>query len=243
LNPSQAQIDQAEQAYASGDFARAISICDQLLSHMGKNDNLLNLKAMACLYNGQPEAAENTIRRVLKLNPRSAGFHLNASRIYYHLSRNRSVKHHAQSAIRLAPREAPVLYQAALLHRDCNDHTQALRIVNRCLHLQPDMSEAWQLKGSILTDIGDLPAAKEALEKAVSLSPGNVRALSTLIKLRRDDLSDVQTVQMLEQARHSAANVSDRATVTLHWQICIAAKTSMTQRLNSTAKPMTSLRD
>lgn len=214
VNPSQALISQAEQAYASGDFARAISLCDQLLSRMSRNDNLLNLKAMACLFNGQPEAAENTIRRVLKLNPRSAGFQLNAGRIYFHLSRIRSVKHHAQNAIRLAPREAIVLYQAALLHRDCKDHTQALRIVNCCLQLQPDMSEAWRLKGTMLTDIGDLPAAKEALEKAVSLSPGNVRALSNLIKLRRDDLSDVQTVQMLEQARHSAANISDRATVT-----------------------------
>ena len=204
----------AKQAYAQGNYAQAISNCDQLLARMGKRDDLLNLKALSCLALGRLEDAEESINHALKLNPRMAGMHLNAGRIYHHLSRNKLVRRHAREAVRQAPRDPAVLYQAALLYRDCADHEQALRLIDRCLAVQPDLSHGWQLKGSILTDVGDFEAAQEAFEKSVSLSPGNARALSNLIKIRRDRLANTQTVAWLEHIRAGAASVSDRGTAT-----------------------------
>lgn len=204
----------AKQAYARGDYVQAIKQCDQLLAQTGKRDDLLNLKALSCLALGQLENAEGAIRLALKLNPRMAGMHLNAGRIYHSLSNNKLVRRHARAAIQQSPREPAVLYQAALLYRDCGDHEQALRVIDRCLTIQPGLSHGWQLKGSILTDLGDFEAARTALEKSVSLPPGNVRALSVLTKIRRDSLADTQTVALLERIRTRAVSASDRGTAT-----------------------------
>jgi len=151
------------------------------------------------------------MRQALKLNPRIAGMQLNAAGIYKALSLNKQVKRHAMEAVRLAPRDAAVLYQAALSCRDIGDYTQALRIIDRCLQLQPGFSHGWHLKGSALIDLGKLQAAQTALEKASELEPGNVRALSALVKLRGDRLGDSKTVAPLEQARSTAASNIDRA--------------------------------
>ena len=204
----------AKQAFSKGNYAQAIKKCDQLLARMGKRDDLLNLKALSLLALGQLEEAETAILQALKLNPRVAGMHLNAGQIYQRLSRNKLVRRHAREAIQLATRDPVILYQAALLYRDCGDHDQALRVIDRCLEIQPKMSGAWHLKGSILTDIGDFEAAQAALEKSVSLPPGNVRALSVLIKIRRDSLADTQTVVLLERIRSNTTSTSDRGTAT-----------------------------
>ncbi len=204
----------AKQAYAQGQYQQAASACEQLLTRLGKRDDLLNLKALSCLALGHLEDAEESIRQALKLNPRVAGMHLNAGRIYLGLARNKLVKRHTREGVRLASRDPAVLYQAALLYRDCNDYEQALRHIERCLMIQPDLSHGWQLKGSILTDIGDFEAARQAFEKSVSLPPGNVRALSTLVRIRGDRLADTHTVAALERLRFGAESLSDRGTAT-----------------------------
>lgn len=204
----------AKQAYASGEYADAISVCDRLVAHLGLRDDVLNIKALALLASGQIEAAETSMRQALKLNPRIAGMQLNAAGIYKALSLNKQVKRHAMEAVRLAPRDAAVLYQAALLCRDIGDYTQALRIIDRCLQLQPGFSHGWHLKGSALMDLGKLQAAQAALEKATALAPGNVRALSALVNLRGDRLDDSKTVALLEHARSTAVSNIDRASAT-----------------------------
>ena len=201
----------AKQAYSRGMYGQAVGLCDQLLSRLGLRDDLLNIKAVSLLALGQVEAAEAAMRKALKLNPRVAGMHLNAAGIYKALSQNKQLKRHALEAIRLAPREAVVLYQAAVFCRDCGDYPQALRIIDRCLQIQPDFSRAWHFKGSALTDLGKAEAAQAAMEKAVELDPGNVRALSTLVNLRGDRLVDTKPVALLEKIRSTAASYADRA--------------------------------
>ena len=202
----------ATQAYAQGNFPRANQLCDQLLTRLKTNTDLLNLKAMSCLAMGRVDIAEKAISRALKVNPRMAGLHLNAALVYKAASRFRQVKRHALEAVQLAPREAAVLYQAALLCRVCGDHSRALRIIGRCLQVQDDFADAWHLEGSIHTDLGDFEAAQKSFEKAVSLQPLNARALKTLVAIRNDSLSDGDVVAMLENIRRNAPAAPDRAT-------------------------------
>lgn len=82
----------AKQAYASGQYADAIRVCDRLVAHLGPRDDVLNIKALALLASGQVEAAETSMRQALKLNPRIAGMQLNAAGIYKALSLNKQVK-------------------------------------------------------------------------------------------------------------------------------------------------------
>ena len=111
------QVQLAKQAYARREYARAVQISDALLSSLGARDDLLNIKAVSLLALGQVEAAELSIRKAIRINPQIAGMHLNAAGIYKALSLNKKVKRHVLDAVRLAPRDATVLYQAALLCR------------------------------------------------------------------------------------------------------------------------------
>ena len=214
LNQFAQQFQMAKQAYTRGEYAQAVRLCDQLSARLGARDDLLNIKAVSLLALGQIEAAEVSIRQALKINPRIAGVHLNAASIYKELCLNKQVKRHALEAVRLAPRDAVVLYQAALLCRNSGDYSQALRIVDRCLQLRPDFSQAWHLKGSALFDLGKTEAAQTAMEKSVELEPGNVRALNILIKIRGDGLTDSRTVALLENIRSKGASAQDRASAT-----------------------------
>ena len=212
LDHVQTKYRLATQAYSQANFARANQLCDQLLTGMKTNTDLLNLKAMSCLAMGHIDIAESAIGRALKINPRLPGLHLNAALVYQAESRFKQVKRHALEAVQLAPREASVLYQAALLCRNCGDHARALRILARCLQIRVDFVEAWQLEGSIHTDLGDFEAAQKSFEMAVSLQPLNARALSTLVGIRGNDLSDKDVVAMLENIRRKADTAPDRAT-------------------------------
>jgi len=201
----------AKQAYGRGEYAQAVKICDQLATHLGARDDLLNIKAMSLFALGKIETAETAISQAIKLNPRIAGMHLNAAGIYKFLSRNKQVKRHAMNAVRLSPGDAMVLYQAALFCRDCGDYDQALRLIDRCLQHQPGFSQGWHLKGSALTDLGKTEAARSALEKSLEFDAGNMRALSNLIKLRGDHLGDSDTVARLEHIHSRGASAVDRA--------------------------------
>ena len=200
----------AKQAYARGNYTRAVKICDQLLKRLGARDDLLNVKALSLLSLGQLEAAEKAIRAALKLNPNIAGMHVNAARIYKALSLNKLVKRHVMDVVRLAPREAALLYQAAMLCVNIGDYSLALRIIDRCLQLQPDFSLGWSLKGSALIDLGKPEEAQPLLEKAVELDPGNAGALGTLVKIRGDRLTDTKSVEQLKHIQSNGKSNKDR---------------------------------
>jgi len=214
MNQVQTIFQNAKQAYTRGEYAQAMKGCDQLLKQLGPRDDLLNMKALSLLAMGQLEAAGSAISKAIKLNPNIAGMHLNAARIYSGLSLNKQVKRHIKDAIRLSPREPSVLYQTALLSRECGDYAQAQRILDRCLQVQPDFALGWHLQGATLMDLGEFEAAQSALEKAVALQPDNAKALSALIKLRGDRLADSESVKMLETIRNSNAAPADRGTAT-----------------------------
>lgn len=214
MNQVQTIFQNARQAYTRGDYTQAIRGCDQLLAQLGQRDDLLNLKALSLLAMGQLEAAGSAISKAIKINPNMAGMHLNAARIYSGLSLNKQVKRHIADAIRLSPGEPSILYQAALLSRECDDYATAQRILDQCLKVKPDFALAWHLQGATLMDLGKFDTAQLALEKAVALQPDNAKALSALIQLRGDRLADTESVSLLEKIRTSNIPAAERGTAT-----------------------------
>lgn len=211
MHPLAQQVQLARQAYARGEHARAVAICNRLMAQIGERSDLLNIKAVSLLAQGQVEDAEVSMRKALKHSPRDARLRLNAANIYKARSQHKLIKRCAHEAIRLAPRDAVVLYQSALLFRHCGDYPRALRAVERCLQIKPDFSHAWHLKGSTLFDLGKNGEAQSAFEKTVELDPTDIRALSALINIRGDRLDDQATVAMLERIQLNGASAADRA--------------------------------
>jgi tetratricopeptide (TPR) repeat protein len=209
-NQLRALAQRASQAYAQGDYRRAVQLCDGLIARFGPVPHLLNLKAISLIALSEFEAAEAPIRRALKANPGLAGVQANAAVVYSKLSRRKQARRHALEASRLAPREPGVLYPVAMALRESGDHDRALRITQRILQIDPDSGDTWHLKGSLETDLGDVDAAGASLEKAVSLQPANTRALSALVKLRRSSLADTETVELLQSIRAGGQDAWDR---------------------------------
>ena len=211
-NSVQSLFLQARQAYAGGDHSGCVSSCNKLLSLAGQKEEFLNLKAMSLLALGRVVAAEKNMRAALKLNSRSAGMQLNAARIYLVLADHRRAKRCALEAVRMDTSKAAVLFQAAVVCRDCGDYPQALRIIDRCLQRHEKLAEGWHLKGSMLVDMGDLEAAQQMLERAIALDPDHARAVSDLARIRGDGLDATGTLQQLERISTSSTSSRDRAT-------------------------------
>lgn len=204
-------FQQARQAYSAHRYDQALQACNRLISVGGQREEFLNLKAMALLGLGRAREADAVMKRALKKNPRNTGMMLNAARIDLVLADRRSAKRHALEAVKGAKNDPRVLYQAAVACRQCGDYDQALRLVARCQQLAPELAEAWHLQGSMLMDRGDMAAAGEALEHALTLQPDHARALSDLGRIHGDLSDQPELRERLERVADRGRTAWDRS--------------------------------
>lgn len=81
-------------------------------------------------------------------------------------------------ALELAPDDDAVLSMAAFVVGAWNDEVErGIALADRALHLNPNLAQAWGIKGYLSALMGDLLIARQALDQAIRLSPldrGNV---------------------------------------------------------------------
>lgn len=64
-----ALITEASKAYGEGQYDKAISLCDKVLSKDGNSYKALSLKGVAMAMNGNPAGGEEEIRKALSVKP------------------------------------------------------------------------------------------------------------------------------------------------------------------------------
>lgn len=207
----QTLFQQARRSYDGGQFDAALKATDRLIGLAGPREEFLNLKSMSLMGLGRLQEASATLERALRKNTRSAGLHLNAARIDLSLANRRSAKRHALEAVKLARDNPQVLYQAAMVCRQTDDHEQALRLVRRCQTLAPGLAEAWHLEGSILMDQDDIEPAVKALSRALDIQPAHARALADLSRSTSDEAVLVQLRETLQSVASQARSLLDRS--------------------------------
>ena len=75
-------------------------------------------------------------------------------------------------ALELAPNDDTVLGLAAYIIGNMNDEVErGVALADRSLHLNPNLLQAWAIKGYLSVLVGDLVNAREALDQAIRLSP------------------------------------------------------------------------
>jgi len=210
----QTLIQRARAAHARGDFARSVTLCDGLLARAGPIPEVLNLKIISLMAQGKYEIAEPFVHQALKAAPGVAGLQANAAVVLDRLIRPREARRHALEAMRLAPREAAVLYPVANVLRNTGDYEQSLGVTQRILQIEPNFSDAWHLQASLEMDLGKLEAAADSLARTIELEPANTRALSTLVKLRGSTLADIEIVSMLERMHSGQQDTWDPESAT-----------------------------
>ncbi len=75
-------------------------------------------------------------------------------------------------ALELAPNDDAVVGLAAYIIGNMNDEVErGIALADRSLHLNPNLLQAWAIKGYLSAVAGDLRAAREACDQAIRLSP------------------------------------------------------------------------
>ena len=93
-------------------------------------------------------------------------------------------------------REYDALFHEALLQRLKSHHAAAFDLLNRCVELNPQASEAYFFRAQYFMEMGDLQHSLSDYETAVQLNPDNMTLLGSLARayITNDQYAEAITV-------------------------------------------------
>ena len=177
MNPQiQSMLQQAIQAFQSGNFDRADSILKRVLQVDTKN-----LPALHVL--GLIKASQSNFREAIDYLTKAARIHPNDASIQYNLAKalsdsgnDKDALTHHKKAVALAPNnpEAWLNYGKNASNLGCYD--DALVFYEEALRLKPDYIEAYLNKGATLKELERFEEAIVFAEKALAINPNLTEA-------------------------------------------------------------------
>jgi predicted O-linked N-acetylglucosamine transferase (SPINDLY family) len=170
-------LQQAEAAYARGDFAGAESLCVQALAADGGNIAALNLLATLLARRRQPAQAAAVLARALALAPSDPVLHDNFGLVLRDLGRLREAADSHARAFALDPRYAPACSHRGSVLRELGDYAGARACFEQVIALQPQDPGAHYNLGVVLQDSGRVDAALESYARTLALRPNHAEAL------------------------------------------------------------------
>lgn len=202
---------QALAAWSAGRHAEAAQRAAALAERTGPRADVLNLQAMALLELGRLGEAERLISQAVSLAPSDARVCANAARVHSRLGWHDAACRDAMNACRHTPGDPRMRYQLAYVLREAGRHEEAMQQVDACLALEPDMEDAWQMKGTLASALGDSRQAADALRHVLEQDPLNAKALYALCRIERPGLDDAERIAQLQRCRVACRDAKDRA--------------------------------
>jgi Flp pilus assembly protein TadD len=153
-----------------------------LILLLGQHPDALVRQAQDDFNAGRYSSAEATLSRALKAEPGNWNlwFYLGVSRA--RLEKIGPAIQAFEKARSLAPREAPVYFNLALLHMQQGDVDKALEVYREGLNLDPKDEAANQNYALLLMQRGRFREAVEPLQRLKSIRGGEVSTRATLIE-------------------------------------------------------------
>jgi len=133
-------------------------------------------------------------------SPRAFYLHNDLGAVYWAKGDVKSAEREWTEALKLAPNNAPVLDNLALLNRTRRHYEEAVDYSLRALVLDPDDADAYANLGSAYVEMGNIQDAEVYLRTAVALAPFMTKARVTLGDLY---LNQGRLPEAEEQFRHS----------------------------------------
>ena len=133
-------------------------------------------------------------------SPRAFYLHNDLGAVYWAKGDVKSAEREWTEALKLAPNNAPVLDNLALLNRTRRHYEEAVDYSLRALVLDPDDADAYANLGSAYVEMGNIHDAEIYLRTAVALAPFMTKARVTLGDLY---LNQGRLPEAEEQFRHS----------------------------------------
>ena len=162
--------EQAQQAYESGDYARAVAALKTVVAAAPDDaESRFRLgRAHAALKEWDSAAAE--FQAVIQLNPDDADAHSNLGGIYYEQQRlDEAVKEFRQATL-LKPDDAVFHYNLGAAYAGLNRLNEAEAEFLSAKQFNPDLPETYLGLGAIYAAQGKNELAREAFERVLALS-------------------------------------------------------------------------
>lgn len=172
----------AREAYAERDWEKADSLLREVLSEADAYADVHNMLGVIAHARGNLIAAEHHLERALAINPRYTEAALNLTVTYndrgkYEKARvlhtqireqssTPSIEHFARGRI------ANMHAEVAQAYLDAQMPLDAVRELEKAVHLAPSFADLHTRLGGLLRELGDLQAARAHYEAAVTSRPG-----------------------------------------------------------------------
>ena len=197
----QAQFSQASQFHQAGQLDKAEPIYRELLAASPNHPVLLARLAILLQQKGQPYEAIEMMAQAIELAPDEHELVKQGIAIATQASRNDLAEEWLQLAIQKEPNDVALKEQLVGVLVGNHKESDALKLVKEVLKLAPQSANAHNLKGLILSRLGETEKGYKAFQKAVSLNPGQLGAVRNLLiygKGKKEPLLD-QIIPQLER--------------------------------------------
>lgn len=167
----------------AGLYPQAIDIYEQLILEDPKDVAALNNLATALCeieeFQNADESFDNAINADISINTSL----LNKARCQQRSGNDKAALKSAKEAMGIDSYDVSARVLYALLHKSLGMKTEALRILNQTVKVNPEMAEPVILLSDILVENRDFQNAKKHLLHAISLEPDNSLVLFNLGKV------------------------------------------------------------
>jgi predicted O-linked N-acetylglucosamine transferase (SPINDLY family) len=192
MNPQlQTMLQQAIQAFQSGNFDSADLILKRVLQADSKNLPALHILGLIKASQANHKEAADFLGRAARIHPNDASIQYNLAKALADSGNNKDAIAHHKKAVALAPNNPEAWLNYGKSASNLGRYEDALVWFGKALSLKPDYAEALLNKGAILKVLKKLEEAIALAEQALSINPNLVEAWSNkggaLKELKRFD--------------------------------------------------------
>lgn len=167
------RLNQANQAFARGDFAEAaLAFRDVIKTHPDVGELQINLGA-ALKSAGDFDSAEAAYRKAIKILPKNALAWFNLGNLLRDKKNNEEALKAFRKADMLQPGTPEILNNLGTQLYDMGAIEEALKNYDTALSFRPLFTDAMTNRGNALQRLCQMDEAEHALSEALAIEPGN----------------------------------------------------------------------
>jgi len=172
MNPQiQIMLQQAIQAFQSGNYERADSILVKIIKADSKNLPAFHILGLIKASQNKYQEASELLGRAVKLDPNEPSIRYNlAKALVDNGAYVESIPHH-KKAIELAPNNPEALLNYGKALSSLNSYEEALSAYDKALIIHPSYAEAFLNKGATLKELKRCEEAIVCADSALKINP------------------------------------------------------------------------
>lgn len=191
-------FQQALDDYAQGRFAEVVVRADRMLADFPVDADILNLKGLSQLMQGQLAAGIATFSEAVQYHPDQVLLQLHYGTALLEAGEADAAETALRAAAALNPGMAEAQYTLGKSLEQMERVDEAMAVYREAVALKPDYAEAWNNLGNVLRNTGQFEEAAAAYRRALEANPQLTEALRNLAdshKFSADDplLDDIRT--------------------------------------------------